>query len=66
MPVASKGTQTAHPTSRNGLQLISDSYLEPMKRLCEEQGIEFDREIPVGMMIEVPSAALMASADSTR
>ncbi len=29
---------------------------------CEEEGIEFDRNIPVGIMIEVPSAALMASA----
>jgi phosphotransferase system enzyme I (PtsI) len=28
---------------------------------CEEVGIPFDRHIPVGMMIEVPSAALMAS-----
>lgn len=26
----------------------------------EEQGVEFNREIPVGMMVEVPSAALMA------
>lgn len=26
----------------------------------EEHGIEFDAEIPVGMMVEVPSAALMA------
>jgi phosphotransferase system enzyme I (PtsI) len=28
---------------------------------CHEEGIEFDREIPVGIMIEVPSAALMSS-----
>jgi len=28
---------------------------------CAEEGIEFDSEIPIGMMIEVPSAALMAS-----
>jgi phosphoenolpyruvate-protein phosphotransferase (PTS system enzyme I) len=28
---------------------------------CDEDGIEFDRNIPVGIMIEVPSAALMAS-----
>ncbi len=27
---------------------------------CEEDGIEFDRSIPVGCMIEVPSAALIA------
>src|SRR5262249_30009190 len=29
---------------------------------CEEEGIEFDRSISVGIMIEVPSAALMAAA----
>lgn len=29
---------------------------------CEEEGIRFDRRIPIGMMIEVPSAALMAHA----
>jgi phosphotransferase system enzyme I (PtsI) len=28
----------------------------------DEQGLEFDRKIPVGMMMEVPSAALMAQA----
>jgi phosphotransferase system enzyme I (PtsI) len=28
---------------------------------CEEEGIDFDRTIPIGIMIEVPSAALMAS-----
>jgi phosphoenolpyruvate-protein phosphotransferase (PTS system enzyme I) len=28
---------------------------------CDEDGIEFDRNVPVGIMIEVPSAALMAS-----
>jgi phosphoenolpyruvate-protein phosphotransferase (PTS system enzyme I) len=28
---------------------------------CDEDGIEFDPKIPVGIMIEVPSAALMAS-----
>lgn len=35
--------------------------LEDVMEECEEDGIEFDRDIPVGMMIEVPSAALMAS-----
>jgi phosphotransferase system enzyme I (PtsI) len=29
---------------------------------CEEEGIEFDRAISIGIMIEVPSAALMAAA----
>jgi phosphotransferase system enzyme I (PtsI) len=28
---------------------------------CQEEGIEYDPDIPLGMMIEVPSAALMAS-----
>jgi phosphotransferase system enzyme I (PtsI) len=28
---------------------------------CEEENIPFDHHIPIGMMIEVPSAALMAS-----
>jgi phosphotransferase system enzyme I (PtsI) len=28
---------------------------------CEEEGIDFDRRIPIGIMIEVPSAALMAA-----
>jgi phosphotransferase system enzyme I (PtsI) len=28
---------------------------------CEEEGIEFDGDIPIGIMVEVPSAALMAS-----
>jgi phosphotransferase system enzyme I (PtsI) len=29
---------------------------------CEDEGIQFDPNIPIGIMIEVPSAALMASA----
>lgn len=29
---------------------------------CEDEGIKFDANIPIGMMVEVPSAALMASA----
>jgi len=28
---------------------------------CAEEGIEFDPDIPIGMMIEVPSAALMSA-----
>ena len=28
---------------------------------CQEEGIEFDPNIPIGIMVEVPSAALMAS-----
>ena len=29
---------------------------------CEDEGIKFDPNIPIGIMVEVPSAALMASA----
>jgi phosphotransferase system enzyme I (PtsI) len=29
---------------------------------CDEEGIEFDRTIPIGIMIEVPSAAIMAAS----
>ncbi|MCI0631953.1 MAG: phosphoenolpyruvate--protein phosphotransferase [Phycisphaerales bacterium] len=29
---------------------------------CEDEGINFDPNMPMGMMVEVPSAALMASA----
>ena len=28
---------------------------------CDEEGVEFSQNIPVGMMVEVPSAALMAA-----
>ncbi len=35
--------------------------LQDVMEECDEEGIEFDRNMPVGMMIEVPSAALMAS-----
>lgn len=34
--------------------------LEDVKEELEEEGIPFRREIPIGMMVEVPSAALMA------
>ncbi len=27
---------------------------------CQDEGIEFDRDVPIGMMVETPSAALMA------
>ncbi len=35
--------------------------LQDVMEECQEQGIDFDAEIPIGIMIEVPSAALMAS-----
>jgi phosphotransferase system enzyme I (PtsI) len=41
---------------RQARMILSDVMEE-----CEEEGIEFDRNMPVGIMIEVPSAALMAS-----
>ncbi len=40
---------------RQAKMILSDVMEE-----CEEEGVEFDRNIPVGMMVEVPSAALMA------
>ena len=41
---------------RQAKMILSDVMEE-----CQEQGIEFDQSMPVGIMIEVPSAALMAS-----
>ncbi|MDP6601793.1 MAG: phosphoenolpyruvate--protein phosphotransferase [Phycisphaerales bacterium] len=47
-------------TSMNELRqaklILNDVYEE-----CDDEGIEFDRSMPVGMMVEVPSAALMAA-----
>jgi phosphotransferase system enzyme I (PtsI) len=34
--------------------------LEDVKEDLEEQGVPFKRNVPVGMMVEVPSAALLA------
>jgi phosphotransferase system enzyme I (PtsI) len=34
--------------------------LEDVKEELDEEGVPFRREIPIGMMVEVPSAALMA------
>ena len=34
--------------------------LEDVKEELDEEGVAFRREIPIGMMVEVPSAALMA------
>ena len=36
--------------------------LEKVKRQLESEGVAFDRHIPVGIMVEVPSAALNAEA----
>ncbi len=41
--------------------LISDAKAE-----LEEKGVPFDRDVPVGVMIEVPSAALIADALAER
>ena len=38
-------------------KMILDDVMEEF----EDEGIEFDRNIPIGIMIEVPSAALMSS-----
>ncbi|MCP3906060.1 MAG: phosphoenolpyruvate--protein phosphotransferase [Planctomycetes bacterium] len=35
--------------------------LNDVMQECREEGIEYDEDIPIGIMIEVPSAALMAS-----
>lgn len=39
----------------------SKMILQDVMEECQEDGIEFDRDIAVGIMIEVPSAALMSS-----
>ncbi len=36
--------------------------LNDVKEECQEEGVKFDHDIPVGIMVEVPSAALMASS----
>ncbi len=40
--------------------------LESVKRDLESEGVAFDRSIPVGAMIEVPSAALLADVIADR
>ena len=40
--------------------------LESVKRDLEADGVDFDRSIPVGAMIEVPSAALLADVIADR
>ncbi len=59
---------TAHGTMRIMFPLISNMLELQQARMIlsdvmedlEEEGIEFDENVPVGMMIETPSAALMA------
>jgi len=41
---------------RQAKMILQDTMEE-----CDEQGIAYDPDIPIGIMIEVPSAALMAS-----
>lgn len=41
---------------RQAKMILQDTMEE-----CEDDGIEFDADMPVGMMIEVPSAALLCS-----
>lgn len=38
------------------------AILEEVKRKLDDEGLPYDREMPVGVMIEVPSAALNADA----
>jgi phosphotransferase system enzyme I (PtsI) len=40
---------------RQAVMILSDVMEE-----LEEEGVEYDHQVPVGMMVEVPSAALMA------
>ncbi len=41
---------------RQAKMIVSDVMEE-----CQEEGIEFDPDVPIGIMIEVPAAALMAT-----
>ena len=47
-------------TSVNELRQAKLIYREVLEE-CEEGGLDFAQNIPVGMMVEVPSAALMAA-----
>ncbi|MCX7590012.1 MAG: phosphoenolpyruvate--protein phosphotransferase, partial [Kiritimatiellae bacterium] len=42
--------------------VLANGLLEEAKRELEQQGVPFQRDIPVGAMIEVPSAALTADS----
>jgi phosphoenolpyruvate-protein kinase (PTS system EI component) len=45
----------------NFCTIVWASSLKDVEEELEDEGIDFREDIPVGMMIEVPSAALMAS-----
>ncbi|MBC8309534.1 MAG: phosphoenolpyruvate--protein phosphotransferase [Phycisphaerales bacterium] len=47
-------------TSMNELRQAKLIFNEVLEE-CDEEGIKFSQNIPVGMMVEVPSAALMAA-----
>ncbi len=47
-------------TSMNELRQAKFIFNEVLEE-CEEEGIQFSPNIPLGMMVEVPSAALMAA-----
>lgn len=47
-------------TSMNELRQAKLIFSDVMDE-CADEGIEFDANIPIGMMVEVPSAALMAA-----
>ena len=40
----------------------AEELMEEVKRSLEAEGIDYDRNLPIGAMIEVPSAALIAPA----
>lgn len=52
----------------SGLEELSRAYevLEEVKEELRKEGVPFDEEVPVGIMIEVPSAALTADILSHR
>ena len=54
--------QVMFPLISTALELRqAKMVLQDTMEECQEQGIKYDPKIPIGIMIEVPSAALMAS-----
>jgi len=45
-----------------GELLEANRFLEEVKSELDSQGVPFDREIPIGSMIEIPSAAVMSDS----
>lgn len=58
---ASKNVRIMYPLVSNLQELLdANRLLEEVKTKLHEENIEFDEEIPVGAMIEVPSAVMIA------